>query len=594
MNSKTQLTRRTLLQAERSLPGPAPGPRSDAPRAEGAGTGPRRPRLAVALVYPCDYAIGMSSLGYQLVYRAIGSHPFAVCERFFTDTLGEGSLESGAPLSAFDVIIISASFEMDDPAIIGVIEAAGLPRLAADRGDRMGRRAGRGAPPLVVMGGVLVSVNRLPLMPFIDVFAHGDGEMLIAPLLDALCGGVSSGAPSAAPAASDPRARLEALAPLPGFELTPGARLAAGMPVDDAELDAARVMTPAELAAELVAHSAPHSASRFPAPARVSLDDLAGTPCVSQIISPHMEFADMVLVDLARGCPHHCTFCWIGHHSPPYRQRPPDDIIRAVEPWTALTNRFGLVSSAVGAHAEIDEVCRWFMARDLKVSYSSLRVEEVTSTMLEALARGGQKSITIAPEAGSPRVRKLLGKRITDDEILEVTERAMSLGVENLKMYFMVGIPSETEDETMDIARFGERVRKILLAWGSRRGRVGTLGFNVGVFVPKPGLPLNHIEPTPLPIIKKRLGALTRALAKMPNTRVNVSSPDLAAAQSILSMGGVEAAGYAALAHDNGGDWRAANRAWRDQAERQFVWRGTLSRTGAETLRARSSLARTP
>ncbi len=129
------------------------------------------------------------------------------------------------------------------------------------------------------------------------------------------------------------------------------------------------------------------------------LTELENFPGATQILTPHTEFSDMVLVDLGRGCPHHCTFCWIGHNTPPYRARKIDDIFAAIERWIPYTDRFGLVSSAVGAHPQIDDVCRWIMERGLKVSYSSLRVEEVTPTMLEALARGGQKTITIAPEA---------------------------------------------------------------------------------------------------------------------------------------------------------------------------------------------------
>ncbi len=537
-------TRRDWLRAERSLPDSA---EKTPPLALSQGS-----RLSVALVYPNSYHVGMSSLGYQLAWRAIQDHPLAHAERFFMDSLQFGSLESGRPLGNFDVIAFSAAYEMDDPSILDALDSAGIPLEASERNARR-------SWPLVLMGGVLVSVNRLPLYPFMDVFVHGEAEVALSSILDAL----SEGKP---PIVRSARERLEAIERLPGVEVTAGAKNAAGL-----------------------------ESVESPAPPREStLQRLDGTPCATQILTPHTEFSDMVLIDLARGCPHHCTFCWIGHNTPPYRVRRIEDITQAIERWTPFTDRFGLVSSAVGAHPQIDEICRWIMDRGLRVSYSSLRVEEVTPTMLEALARGGQKTITIAPEAGNPRVRRLLGKMITDDQILEVVERAMSLGVENIKQYFMIGIPSETEEEAMDIIKFSEKVRAVMMKWGTRRGRLGNLGFNLGIFVPKPSLPLNHIEPTPLDVLKRRLKKVVAGIRKIPNTRLMVSSPDLAAAQAVLSMGDVSASQYVRLARETQGDWRSANRLWKKQSDEQFESRRQTSRIAAETIRMRTGAAVAP
>lgn len=545
MTVRANRTREQLLAEERGF---APIAKSHAP-------------LRVALVYPNDYHVGMSSLGFQLTYRAIQDHPAASVERFFTDTAHLGSIETGAPLSRFDVIAFSGAYEMDDPNFLNLLESAGIPLEARERTER-------GRWPLIIAGGVLISVNRLPLYPFIDVFLHGDSEVVVAPVLDAL-------ASATADRGETHRRRLEAIEPLPGVEITAGACVAAGMPVDN-ELEFATHVPDSSNDFSLPKPSAPHAPR---------LEALESFECSTQILTPNTEFADMALIDLGRGCPHHCTFCWIGHNSPPYRARSIDTIFRAIERWMPMTDRFGLVSSAVGAHPEIDEICRWIMQRDLRVSYSSLRVEEVTPTMLEALAKGGQKTITIAPEAGNLRVRRLLGKRISDEEIYGVVERAMSLGAENIKMYFMIGIPSETEAECMDIAKFSLRIREIVMKHGRSRGRAGYVGFNLGVFVPKPNLPLNHIEPIPLGETKKRLKKLVRELHKIPNTKLAVSSPDLAVAQTVLSTGGIEASRYVQIVRRHGGDWRAANREWKAEAEMNFESRLRASRLAAQKLR---------
>lgn len=517
------------------------------------------PRLTVALVYPNSYAIAMSSLGYQIAHRTINDQPGVVAERFFLDSAAQGSIESGLALHEFDVIAFSASFEMDEPYILDLLELAGLELEARERKEGAGR-------PLVLMGGVLVSVNRMPLFPYIDAFLHGDAEVVLPAVLERL-------ADAASKEPRGHRRRLEAIEPLPGVEITPGARLAAGMPVDPS-LEAAAFVPGETLNADAL--------PRPEAPAAPRLTELEASVCSTQILTPHCEFSDMALIDLARGCPHHCTFCWIGHNSPPYRARTLDTIFRAIEAWMPVTNKFGLVSSAVGAHPEIDEICRWMMKRDLQVSYSSLRVEEVTPTMLEALCRGGGRTITIAPEAGNTRVRRLLGKRISDEQILEVVDRALGLGTENIKLYYMIGIPSETDDEALDIVRFSERVREVMLRHGRARGRMGYLGFNLGVFVPKPNIPLNHIEPVPLDQTKRRLKKVVKALQKIPNSRLNVSSPDLAVAQSVLSVGGLEASRYLQIVRAAGGDWRRANRSWRAELGEHYARQNRQSRLAKE------------
>lgn len=548
MSDVSQKTREQWLAAERGYVRPR----------EGA------PRLTVALVYPNSYAIAMSSLGYQIAYRTMNDQPGVVAERFFLDSAAQGSIESGRPLRDFDVIAFAASFEMDEPHILDLIESAGLELEACER------KEGAGCA-LVLMGGVLVSVNRLPLFPFIDVFLHGDAEVALPAVLCELADAESN----------EPRGhrrRLEAIEALPGVEITPGARIAAGMPVDPA-LEPAGTVPPETLDSETLPRPAAPEAPR--------LTDLENSLCATQILTPHCEFSDMALIDLARGCPHHCTFCWIGHNAPPYRARSLDTIFRAIESWVPATNKFGLVSSAVGAHPEIDEICRWMMKRDLQVSYSSLRVEEVTPTMLEALCRGGGRTITIAPEAGNTRVRRLLGKRISDEQILEVVDRAMSLGTENIKLYYMIGIPSETDDEAIDIARFSRRVREVMLRHGRARGRMGYLGFNLGVFVPKPNIPLNHIEPVPLDQVKRRLKKVVKELQKIPNSRLNVSSPDLAVAQSVLSVGALEASRYLQLVRASAGDWRRANRAWRAELEAHYARQDRQSRTARTRIQSR-------
>jgi radical SAM superfamily enzyme YgiQ (UPF0313 family) len=195
--------------------------------------------------------------------------------------------------------------------------------------------------------------------------------------------------------------------------------------------------------------------------------------------------------------------------------------------------------------------------------------------MLRTLASGGQKSATLAPEAGSRRVRRLLGKRLSDEQILDAAEQVFGLGMESLKLYFMIGVPTETDEEALEIAVFVEKVREIMLRWARPRGRIGTIGVNLGIYVPKPGLPLNKLDQRPTAAaVKNRLKQVVRRLERIPNTHLNAASVDQAYAQGVLSMGGIEVADYIQLVRTHGGNWRAANRQWQKNGGRWNPWAG--------------------
>lgn len=494
--------------------------------------------VRIGLVYPNTYRVGMASLGFQITHQVLARAEGVMVERFFMDTLSEGSIESGARLDRCHLIAISSGFELDDPNVLEIIRIAGLPRFAADRVS--------GA--LLCMGGVRVAINRLPLYPFIDVFFHGDAERVLPAALERLV--------DCARAAAGRDAVIDAWHGMPGIEVTAGARMAAGREPDAEGAGLVELCR--------IGEAAP--ASSWPRPAQpealLAEPRSPASPASSHILTPQCEFSDMALLDLARGCPHGCTFCWIGRHSSPFRPRSGRDLYEHIERLSHWTDRFGLVSSAVGAHPEVDPIVRFIVKRGFKLSYSSLRMEQTTPVMLDALVASGQKTATIAPEAGSIRLRRLLGKPLCEEALLEGARRFTAAGIENLKLYFMLGIPTETTEEAMEIARLIECIRQAMLEAARARGRMGGIIVNLGIFVPKPGLPLNQLDPVPWQTVKRRLGRLIRALERIPNTRINASSVEQARAQRVLSMGGGEGAHYLALVVDSGGNWRRANRDW--------------------------------
>ena len=468
----------------------------------------------VALVYPNLYSVGMSSLGYQSVLASMRREGLGA-ERFFAET-PLVSVDSETPIHRFDIIAFSVAFESDWLNVLRILQLSGVPLKAEERGPRH---------PMVVAGGVCVGVNRSPVWPFVDLFVHGEGQAVIPALAEEL-----------RREGQDRRELLLRLSKLRGVEVTSGAARAYGLD----ELDVDVVPDP---------------------PKWEYVEDLDDDPCVTPIITPHAEFSDMALLDLARGCPNHCTFCWIGHNAPPFRVSSRERIAGMTDFAMAHTKRLGLISSAVGAHPEIDAICDDLRGRGARISYSSLRVEEATPTMLRALAESGQKSVTIAPEAGSDRVRRLLGKRLSDERILEFVDQALAIGMRSVKLYFMTGVPTETEDEADEIVGLCGKVRERMLAAGKTSGRIGTLTINLGLFVPKPNTPLMRIEgDLDFRVVSKRLKRLAKALRRIPNTRVMASSPELSGAQGILSAGGAESVDFLLDVLANDGDWRGAFR----------------------------------
>ncbi len=492
---------------------------------------PHGGRLRVALAFPNTYYVGMSSLGYQTVYRLFNDLDDVVCERVFLPGRQalQGQLQSGAPLLTvesetpvrdFDVLAFSISFEWDYTNIVSMLRLAGMAPRAEARTHH---------DPLVVIGGAVTFLNPEPLAPFADVIAAGEGELLIPSLV------------AATRAASDRDDLLHRLAAERGFYIpsfydvrydTEG-RVAAFEP------------RPGTGAPPVVKKAAVKSTERLDPPA-------------TSIFTPDTEFGSRFLIEVVRGCANLCRFCWAGYNYLPVRAFPADRILELASQAKRHSSRAGLVSIALCDHPEIERILTGLLEMGYSISPASLRMDDLTDPIVSLLRRSGERSITIAPEAGSDRLRRVINKTVTNQEILERADVIFRNGIENLKLYYMIGLPTETDEDLVAIRDLTIQMREIMLQHGRGRGHLGRIVGSVNPLIPKPGTAYQWL-PMEDPAITDRKGKrLRHLLAGIDNVYFNIKSERHSYYQALLSLGDRRVAPAIEAAERNGGQWRAA------------------------------------
>ncbi|OFW20403.1 MAG: hypothetical protein A3H97_20970 [Acidobacteria bacterium RIFCSPLOWO2_02_FULL_65_29] len=494
---------------------------------------PHGDRLRVALAFPNTYWVGMSNLGFQTVYRLFNDRDDVVCERVFLPPKQELAelvatraplltLESQTPVGELDILAFSISFEWDYVNVLTMLKLAGIPSYATARGSH---------DPLIVIGGAVTFVNPEPLALFADVIAAGEGEVLVPPLADA-CRDATSRADLLQrlalergfyiPSFYEPQYGADGA--LTGYAVAPGLPGPPPMPVRKAA---------------------------------VKTTDALDPPATS-IFTPETEFGARFLVEVVRGCANLCRFCWAGYNYLPVRPFPTDRILQLAAAARPHASRVGLVSIALCDHPDIERILAGLLDMGYAISPASLRLDDLTEPIVRILRSSGERGITIAPETGSDRLRRVVNKTVTNDEILDRADLIFANGIENLKLYYMIGLPTETDEDLVAIRDLTLQMRERMMKHARTRGQVGRIVGSVNPLIPKPGTAYQWLPMEDPAVTERKTKRLRALMAGIDNVYFNIKSERHSYYQALLSLGDRRVAPAIEAAERNGQNWRAA------------------------------------
>lgn len=490
--------------------------------------------VRVCLVYPNRYAPAMGNLGFQAVYEIIDRQPGVVCERAFLPEPDEWAavaggglrtLESERRVSTFDIVAFSISFEADYLNLLPMFELAGVEP----------RRERRSLPrPLIMAGGPAVFLNPEPISDFFDLFLLGEAEEMLPEFLARYTDDASA-AEDSGPFLRDVAAHVEG-AYVPGLY----------EPVFDGPTQRG------------LSYSGPGEATVR----RRLVWDLNRFDTVTRVLSDDAVFGDMALVEASRGCQWGCRFCAAGFMYRPIRTRSVSTLETSVREGLRERRTVGLVGAEMASVPGVDALAELAVRTGGRLSPSSLKADCVTPRLAAALAGGGNRSVTIAPEAGSERLRRVINKNLTEAEILRAAEMLVGEGVPSLKLYFMFGLPTETEQDVLAIARLVEEIHARLCDRSRRRGRVGGLTVSLNPFSPRPWTPFQWDPMESIAGLRAKSRLLRKECARIPNLQLDMESPREAYLSTLLCRGDRRLSRFLDRTNELGGDWWRTIREW--------------------------------
>lgn len=459
----------------------------------------------VAIVYPNTYFVGMSNLGLHIIYEEINLRNDSVCERIFLPEKKEleaydktktplMSVETQRPMHQFDVVAFDVTFEMDYFHIPLMLRHGRVPIMGKDRTE---------FDPIVIAGGPCATFNPEPFADFIDAFIIGEGEGLVSHVLDIIRDGKLEGL--------DRPAILRQLADVSGVYVP---SLYVPIYNEDGEFKGYDIV-----------EGVPKTIKRH--------FEMLTSGGETVVATNYTEFGAMYIIEVARGCGRHCRFCMAGYCFRVPRVRPLDILKEGVERAEKLGKKVGLMGAAISDYPEVDELVNYIRSKDMRYSCASLRADSLTQAVVDGLADSGQKTITIAPETGSERLRRVINKGISEEHLQNAATLSAKSGIQHMRLYIMIGLPTETDEDIEAIVGLAERTQAHMAEVGCK----GRLTLSINPFIPKPFTPFQWMAMDNQKTVEKKLQYIKKALQKNRRIEVLVESPKEAYIQGVLARG---------------------------------------------------------
>ncbi len=464
------------------------------------------------LAYPNQYRTGMANLGFQTVYKIFNAQPSFLCERVFLSDSGNDasvpgsagifSLENQKSITEFDILAFSVSFENDYPNILKIMALAGIPLLAKDRLEKY---------PLVVGGGIALTLNPEPLADFFDLFILGEAE----DILPEFCRRFED----ARRLGRDRRTFLKNLQKQVNNIYVPG-------------------LYEVQYSAESKIISMKPRNEELPDKIKIKHIKDINTYCTEEVISASQtEMEDMFLLEVNRGCARGCRFCAASFVYRPVRFRDRSEIMASIDSALKIKKKIGLVGTAVSDHPDLINICEYIVEQKAQAGLGSLRIDRINEKIVDLIKANGIETVALAPEAGSQRMRNILSKGITEADVLNATAMLVKKDIPNLRLYFMVGLPGEDEQDINAIIELVGKIQHHIRNCFQGKKKFRRITLSINQFIPKPATPFQWCVLENVNIAEKKIRKIENAFRREKQIKVIHDVPKWNYVQALLSLG---------------------------------------------------------